>query len=413
MSNLKYWLWLTGRKGLAGQNGVRVLNHFGSPERVYFSDPEEYAMVGGLSELALKSLSDKSLSAADRIMGDCDRLGIRLLTLQDASYPERLAAIHQPPMVLYMKGKPVAFDEEAAVAIVGTRDATPYGVWAATQLSMELTRSGALIVSGMAEGIDAAAVRGALKAGGPVVSVLAGGIDVVYPREHWALYEDVAAAGTLISEHPPGTAHLGGHFPVRNRIISGLSVGVIAVESKRFGGTMHTISHALDQDRDIFAVPGPMDAPSSEGTNRLIQEGAAKLILNAEDVVCELIDRFPSRLRYRTAMSAETARERLEGAAEAALPKEKTDHKPVEKEVDNQPQEEYIDWQDCKLKLTEDQRTVFQAFGDKTLRADDLVELTQLPARRVLSALTILQIHGYVAEQSGKRFKATVRLKLE
>lgn len=413
MSNLKYWLWLTGRKGLAGQNGVRVLNHFGSPERVYFSDPEEYAMVGGLSETALRSLADKSLSAADRILGDCDRLGIRLLTLQDATYPERLAAIHQPPMVLYMKGRPITFDEEAAVAIVGTRDATPYGVWAATQLSMELTRSGALVVSGMAEGIDAAAVRGALKAGGPVVSVLAGGIDVIYPREHWGLYEDVAAAGTLISEHPPGTSHIGSHFPVRNRIISGLSVGVVAVESKRFGGTMHTISHALDQDRDIFAVPGPMDAPSSEGTNRLIQEGAAKLILNAEDVICELIDRYPNRLRYRPAMDADVARERLEGAAAASLPKPKQTEKPAEKEVDIQPQVEYIDWQDCKLNLTEDQRTVFQAFGEKTLRSDDLIELTQLPARRVLSALTILQIRGYVAEESGKRFRATVRLKME
>lgn len=413
MSNLKYWLWLTGRKGLAGQNGVRVLNHFGSPERVYFSDPEEYAMVGGLSETALRSLADKSLSAADRILGDCDRLGIRLLTLQDATYPERLAAIHQPPMVLYMKGRPITFDEEAAVAIVGTRDATPYGVWAATQLSMELTRSGALVVSGMAEGIDAAAVRGALKAGGPVVSVLAGGIDVIYPREHWGLYADVAAAGTLISEHPPGTSHIGSHFPVRNRIISGLSVGVVAVESKRFGGTMHTISHALDQDRDIFAVPGPMDAPSSEGTNRLIQEGAAKLILNAEDVICELIDRYPNRLRYRPAMDADVARERLEGAAAASLPKPKQTEKPAEKEVDIQPQVEYIDWQDCKLNLTEDQRTVFQAFGEKTLRSDDLIELTQLPARRVLSALTILQIRGYVAEESGKRFRATVRLKME
>lgn len=413
MSNLKYWLWLTGRKGLAGQNGVRVLNHFGSPERVYFSDPEEYRMVGGLSEAALKSLADKSLSAADRILGDCERLGIRLLTLQDATYPERLAAIHQPPMVLYMKGRPITFDEEAAVAIVGTRDATPYGTWAASQLSMELTRSGALVVSGMAEGIDAAAVRGALKAGGPVVSVLAGGIDVVYPREHRDLYADVASAGLLISEHPPGTSHLGGHFPIRNRIISGLSVGVIAVESKRFGGTMHTISHALDQDRDIFAVPGPMDAPSSEGTNRLIQECAAKLILSADDVVSDLITRYPHKLRRRAAMDADAAKERLEGVAEAALPKPKANTQPAEKEVDNQPQAEYIDWQDCKLKLTEDQRTVFLAFGDKTLRSDDLVELTQLPARRVLSALTILQIQEYVVEESGKRFRATVRVKPE
>lgn len=413
MSNLKYWIWLTGRKGLAGQNAVRVLNHFGSPERVYFSDPEEYGLLDGLSDVAVKSLADKSLDSANQILGDCDRLGIRILTIQDATYPERLAAIHQPPMVLYTKGRQVAFDEEAAVAIVGTRDATPYGVWAASQLSMELTRSGALIVSGMAEGIDAAAVRGALKAGGPVVSVLAGGIDVVYPREHRGLYADVAAAGTLISEYPPGTAHYGGQFPVRNRIISGLSVGVIAVESKRFGGTMHTISHALDQDRDIYAVPGPMDAPSSEGTNRLIQEGAAKLILSSDDVICEMIDRFPNRLRYRSAMGAETTRERLDGVAEASLPKDKSAPKTEVRKAEKQPDAEYINWQDCKLKLTDDQQAVFLAFEGKTLRSDDLVELTQMPARRVLSALTILQIHGYVVEESGKRFRAAFRLKME
>lgn len=413
MSNLKYWIWLAGRKGLAGQNGMRVLNHFGSPERAYFSDLEEYRMIEGLSESVLQSLADKSLAGADRILGDCDRLGIRVLTLQDAAYPERLSAIHQPPMVLYMKGRPVTFDEEVAVAIVGTRDATPYGAWAATQLSMDLTRSGALIVSGMAEGIDAAAVRGALKAGGPVVSVLAGGIDIIYPRDHRNLYEDVAAAGTLISEHPPGTAHLGSHFPVRNRIISGLSVGVIAVESKRYGGTLYTVGHALDQDRDVFAVPGPIGAASSEGTNRLIQEGAAKLILSADDVICEYIDRYPSRLRPKAMLEPEAKRQRLEGVAEAVMPKEKKTVKSEKKEPDNHPEAEYLDWQDCKMNLTDDQQAVLLAFGEKTLRADDLVELTQIPANRVLSSLTILQLQGYVKEESGKRFHAVVRLKME
>ena len=317
MSNLKYWLWLSGRKGIAGQIGMRVLNHFGSPERVYFSDLEEYRMIEGLPEHAIKSLMDKSLDGADRILGDCDRLGIRLLTRQDAFYPERLAAIHQPPMVLYTKGRPVAFDEEAAIGIVGTRDATAYGTWAAAKLSMDLTRSGALVVSGMAQGVDAAAVRGALKAGGPVVSVLAGGLDVVYPREHRDLYEDVAMAGTLISEYPPGTEHRAGHFPIRNRIISGLSLGVIAVESRRYGGTMHTVSHALDQNRDVFAVPGPIGSEYSEGTNRLIQEGSAKLILSASDVLCEYLDLYPNKLGSKAPMEPEAEKQRLEEVADA------------------------------------------------------------------------------------------------
>lgn len=412
MSNLKYWLWLAGRKGIAGQTGVRVLNHFGSPERVYFSDPEEYCGIEGLSEHARSSLADKSLEGADRILGECDRLGIRLLTMQDASYPERLAAIHQPPMVLYTKGRPIAFDEEAAIAIVGTRDATAYGAWAAARLSMELTRGGALVVSGMAQGIDAAAVRGALKAGGPVVSVLAGGLDVIYPREHRSLYEDVAVAGTLISEYPPGTEHRAGQFPIRNRIISGLSVGVIAVESKRYGGTMLTVGHALDQNRDVFAVPGPIGAEQSEGTNRLIQEGSAKLILDASDVLCEYLDLYPNRLRGKTPLSPDTEKQRLEGIAEAVPARPKQAGK-TEQDVDTTRQQKYIDWQECKTKLTDDQQAVLLALNGKTLRPDDLVELTQLPARRVLSALTLLQVEGYVTQESGKRFCAAVRLKME
>lgn len=138
---------------------------------------------------------------------------------------------------------------------------------------MELAAGGALVVSGIAEGIDCHAVKGALKGGGPVVSVLAGGVDVPFPREHRYLYEDVAAAGALISEHPPGTPHKGSHFSQRNRIISGLSLGVLAVECRKKSGTMLTMNHAMEQDRDIFAVPGPLDAPLSEGTNYLIQQG--------------------------------------------------------------------------------------------------------------------------------------------
>lgn len=410
MANLKYWLWLAGRKGLAGQNLKRVLEHFGSPEHVYFSDAGEYDLVEGVPESALQSLRDKSLDGANRILGDCDRLGIQIMTQQDAAYPERLLAIHQPPLVLYCRGKRFAFDEEAAIAIVGTRDSTPYGEMAATELAMELTRSGALIVSGMAQGIDAAAVRGALKAGGPVVSVLAGGIDVVYPREHRFLYEDVAAAGALISEHPPGTEHRGTLFPIRNRIISGLSVGVVAVESKRTGGTLYTVSHALEQNREVFAVPGPWNAVSSEGTNRLIQEGVAKLIMSGEDVLCEVRDRFPNRLKYVAPMEADVLEQRLEDVSKNM----ERQQKQPEKEVDIQPDVEYIDWIECKEKLTDDQQSVLLALAEgKSLRADDIVEHTQLPARRVLSALTILQVQSYVTEEAGKRFRLAVRLKME
>lgn len=415
MSNLKYWLWLAGRKGLAGQNVMRVLNHFGSPEQIYFADAEEYRLIPGLPDGVVSSLADKSLDTANKIMGNCDRLGIRMLTLQDSTYPARLASIHQPPIVLYLKGRDVCFDEEPAVAIVGTRDCTPYGIWAATKLSMDLTECGALIISGMAEGIDAAAVRGALKAGGPVVSVLAGGLDIVYPRENRDLYEDVSAVGTLISEYPPGTPHLGAHFPVRNRIISGLSAGVLAVESKRFGGTMYTVGHALDQNREVFAVPGPIGSVSSEGTNKLIQEGAAKLVMTAEDIVCELIHQFPGRLDLKKGIDSEVQYQRVTSAVEATIASTADGRKDADnaKKVDREPDVKYIDWQDCKKDLSDEQIVVLRAMDDKSYRTDDLVEITQLSARRVLSAITMLQIKGYVTEESGKRFRASVRLKME
>ena len=412
MSELKYWLWLTSRRGASGQGLMELLSHFGTPESAYFADRQAYEQLGGLPEAARRSLEEKSLAGVDKILGDCDRLGIRIMTIQDAIYPARLRAIHQPPLVLYWKGREIAVDEEAAVAVVGTRTATPYGVRMAGQLGLDLTRAGALVVSGIAEGIDAAAVRGALKAGGPVISVLGGGIDVIYPRSHRDLFADVAAAGALVSEYPPGTETRGSHFPVRNRIISGLSLGVVVVESPRTGGSLITAGHALDQDREVFAVPGPVDAPNSVGTDRLIQEGAAKLIFDAGDVLCEFADRFPERFGQAVPLPEEAREQRLESRSSAPVRRSAAPD-PEQKELDDPVNLEYIDWKDYKNKLTDDQRDILLALERGPQVADDLVERTQIPARRVLAALTILQVQGFVAEESGKRFRALVRLKIE
>lgn len=181
MASLKYWLWLTSRTGLGARTGQILVERFGSPEAVYFADRGEYDQVPELSSYVKESLGRKSLDESDRILGDCDRLGIRIMTCQDADYPERLRNIFDPPLVLYCKGKEIAFDEEVAIAMVGTRTCTPYGVRVAGKLAMDLARCGAVLVSGIAEGIDAASIRGALKGGGRVVSVLGGGIDKRYP----------------------------------------------------------------------------------------------------------------------------------------------------------------------------------------------------------------------------------------
>ena len=298
--------------------------------------------------------------------------------------------------------------------MVGARKATPYGVDTASRLAGELSRRGALIVSGMAEGIDATAVRGALKAGGPVVSVIAGGLDRIYPAFHRELYEDVAAVGAMFSEYPPGTEHRGSHFPIRNRILSGLSVGVIAVESARASGTLLTIGHALDQDREVFAVPGPIGAPMSEGTNRLIQTGSAKLIMSADDVLCEFEQRFPGKLLRADPLAPGAAEQRLSGGGErspaADRPKAPAER---EKKAASGEKVEYLRWADCKDRLTDDQRELLLAMDGGAFRVDDLVERTQIPVRRVLSALTLLEVDGYVSGEGGKRFRAAVKLKME
>ena len=405
MSSLKYWLWLATRKGVGVQGMHTVLEHFGTPERAFFADPEEYELLpSGLS----RALQDRSMHEAERVLADCDRLGIRIMTLQDADYPERLRQLEDAPCVLYLKGRLPDLDEEATIGVVGTRQASEYGKTVAKRLGLELARGGAVVVSGIAAGIDACAVRGALQAGGTVVCVLGGGIDVPYPWENRFLYEDVAASGLLISEYPPGTENRGSHFPVRNRIISGLSLGIVVVEAREFGsGAMITADRALEQNRDVFAVPGNVDAVHSRGCIRLIQQGA-KPVLSAQDILEEYRDRYAARLARVATMSAQEEQERLEAIAEppSAAVRQKT---PVDKEKDK----EYSVIKRPADSFTDDELALIHAMQGKTCQADELVERTQIPARRVLSALTMLQIAGCVAEKPGKRFVCLVELKEE
>ena len=405
MSSLKYWLWLATRKGVGVQGMHTVLEHFGTPERAFFADPEEYELLpSGLS----RALQDRSMHEAEWVLADCDRLGIRIMTLQDADYPERLRQLEDAPCVLYLKGRLPDLDEEAVIGVVGTRQASEYGKTVAKRLGLELARGGAVVVSGIAAGIDACAVRGALQAGGTVVCVLGGGIDVPYPWENRFLYEDVAASGLLISEYPPGTENRGSHFPVRNRIISGLSLGIVVVEAREFGsGAMITADRALEQNRDVFAVPGNVDAVHSRGCIRLIQQGA-KPVLSAQDILEEYRDRYAARLARVAPMSAQEEQERLEAIAEppSAPIRQKT---PVDKEKDK----EYSVIKRPADSFTDDELALIHAMQGKVCQADELVERTQIPARRVLSALTMLQIAGCVAEKPGKRFVSLVELNEE
>ena len=377
MSALKYWIWLASRRGLGPAGALTVLDYFVTPERAYYAGREEYEVLPLLPSQR-RSLADKSLDQAERILGDCDRLGLRIMTFQDADYPQRLRALADPPMVLYIRGRVFRFDEEAAIGVVGARDPTPYGEKWAERFGLELASGGALVVSGIAKGLDTCAIKGALKAGGPVVSVLGGGVDVPYPPQNRYLHEDVAAAGALISEYPPGTENVGSHFPQRNRILSGLCLGVLAVECRPFGGTMSSAQCALDQDRDLFAVPGALDAPMSEGTNLLIQRGA-KLVTCGRDILEEYWDRFPEKLKGSAPLTPEAARERLEDLDRrreeppAAVPEAGPAEAPAPA-----PARELVPRGEQKTRFTDDQIAVLAAMEDKVRSADQLVDLTQI-----------------------------------
>ena len=270
---LKYWLWLTTRKGLSVCEQLAVLRHFGTPEAAYCADADALRGVEGLR--STKPLEDKSLDEAEAVLSDCYRGQIAIMTYQDAAYPDRLRQIDDPPLVLYYQGTVPAIDTEPVIAVVGTRRASAYGLLQAKQFGYQLGRLGAVVVSGGADGIDTMALKGALTAGHPVVTVLGCGVDIAYPACNRGLFEDVRAHGWLVSEYPPGTPANGYHFPVRNRIMSALSLGTLVIEAPLKSGALITARRALDQGRDVFAVPANVDSQTCAGNLELLRQGVS------------------------------------------------------------------------------------------------------------------------------------------
>lgn len=395
MSALKFWVWLAELKGLGNQARLALLNHFGSPEEIYYAETDELLLSEGMDRAQAALIArQRDLGEADRILADCDRLGLRILTIGDGDYPGRLQNIYDPPILLYAKGRMPLFDEELAVAVVGTRTCSPYGLDSAEKLGYGLAKGGALVVSGLARGIDAAASRGALRAGSSAVGVVGNGLDVKYPPESRFLYDDIAAVGVLLSEYPPGTPPAGRHFPARNRIMSGLSAAVLVVEAPERSGALITANLALEQGRDLYAVPGPINAPGSVGCNRLIREGAG-LVAEPWDLLGDYQRRFPGKLRPQMAKKCEESLGEVE---------EQTREAPAE------PLPPSYSLSRNERDLTDDQLVVLRTLTAEPIQVDDLIEKSELPTRRVLSALTVLEIEELVTQHSGKHYTLAVTL---
>jgi DNA processing protein len=353
---MRDWIALNMTPGVGPRVAARLLERFGSPAGVFG------ALRAELEQLRLRPETLEAIAlrerhaAAEEELVRVRELGADVLILDDGTYPALLREIADPPPVLYLKGGLLAADRWA-VAVVGTRRMTAYGRQVTERLVGELARSGVTIVSGLARGVDALAHRAALEAGGRTLAVLGSGLDRVYPTEHAGLAREIVERGAVISEFPLGTPPDALNFPRRNRIISGLSMGTLVVEAGETSGALITADFALEQGRDVFAVPGSILSPASAGPNRLIQEGA-KLVASAQDILEEL--------NLTAVAQHEAAREALPGnETEAAL-----------------------------LRL----------LSSEPLHVDELGRTSALPVAQVSSALTMMELKGLVRQVGGMNY---------
>lgn len=402
---LIHWIWLSTRPHMNDRDRLSVLSHFGSPEDIYFADSAAYADVEGMTKQIAESLQEKDLHEAGAILQQCVDLGIHICTYNDGAYPARLKNIADPPMVLYYVGHLPDLDGTPVIAAVGTRKASAYGLNVAKRIGGQLARCGAIVVTGMAEGNDGAAAAGALTAGGTVVGVLGSGVDIVYPACNRGLFADVERHGCLISEFPPGTEPFRWNIPRRNRIISGLSNGVLVVEAPQTSGALITARQAADQGRDVFVVPGNVDVPSCIGSNALLREGAIP-VRNGWDIVSEYLSLYPEKIRKDAGFvqpAGYMGVERTEPMV-AQKPKKptvtaKTAENMPKDGIDKQPSQPYYDIQT----LTGDQKTIAQLLVNGEMLVDDVIAASGMPAADVLSQLTLMEIQGIVVRKPGKR----------
>ncbi len=281
------WLWLSTISGPGSTLAERLMNAFGSDiEKIYSATPEEYASVGKINGREIEALSDKDLAEAREILAICQNENIGVITGDSPLYPQRLSRISSKPALIYYKGILTDLDGEICIAEVGTREMSEYGSRIAYSMAYDLAKAGAVVVSGMAKGVDGMAHRAALDAGGYTVAVMGCGLDRVYPSEHARLMSDIMKNGVIFSEFRPLTPPHGKNFPIRNRIISGLSHGTLVIEAPLRSGALITAREARKQGRDVFAMPGKIGEYNSSGTNQLIKDGA-KIVTSAYDILLE------------------------------------------------------------------------------------------------------------------------------
>jgi DNA processing protein len=360
-----YWLALSLTPGLGSILIKRLLDRFKTPEAVFHAPLKDVLKIEGLGEKVTREIQKGPFeNAVKRELSLLEKAGGKIVTLKDDAYPRRLKDIYDPPALLYVRGE-LKGEDELAVAIVGSRKTSPYGRWFTEKIGQDLANHGVTIVSGMARGIDSVAHQGALQGGGRTIAVLGCGIDVIYPSENRNLFYQIVEHGAVLSEFPMGSPPEGGHFPRRNRIISGLSIGVVIVQASAGSGSLITAGYALEQGREVFAVPGNVGAEGSRGTNQLIKDGA-KLVESSEDILEEI------------------------------LPQWKREGEAVQKAEPPGPD------------LGKEEKVLYELLEETPLHIDAIIRESRFDPGKVSSLLLNLELKGLISQWPGKCFSRKI-----
>ena len=295
MDNRLYWIWLSLSCTVGSTNFIRLIEHFGSPSAIFEATDAEIAAVIGSSSSDYRALTDKNLDRANEILNFCISKNVGIVTYEDEKFPSSLKNIKNPPVLLYYRGVLPDFENQFFISVVGTRRLSTYGKTNTYNVSYDVAKAGATIVSGMAHGIDGVALAAALAAGQSTVAILGSGIDVCYPREHRRLAQEIVKKGCVMTEYAPGTPPERHNFPKRNRLISAISVATIVMEGTEKSGSLITARCAFEQGKIVYALPGNVGNDKSEATNLLIMNGA-KLFITADDIVRDFDRSHPGKL---------------------------------------------------------------------------------------------------------------------
>lgn len=383
-------------RGVGPKTARSLIEVLGSVEKVLQASPAELGKIDSLSPNIRECLVRKQLSCPlERELELIQEYGCNIVTLYDAAYPQRLKEIDTPPLLLYIKGE-LKSEDAFSISLVGSRQAKDYGRRVSYQLSYQLARRGLTVVSGFAKGVDTCAHRGALEAEGRTIAVMGNGLSLIYPAVNSELAEQIEQSGALISEFPMGMKPIRDNFPRRNRLISGLTIGTVVVEASNRSGALITARHALDQGREVFAVPGEISSELSTGPHQLIDAGA-KLISNADD----LLEALPQHLINHNLTATPSPDTDTATELPRDLAVEKTNPEPTRSETPEKPEPKPVTPPPA---LTDEEKKVFNAIETPASHIDTIVRTTQLPISKVSSTLLMLELKGVIEQLPGKQF---------